>query len=88
MYPLLLHFMPLAGTVLNSGKVDPGLQQMVASVASNAAGCRDGQAHTSHSIVQRGISAEKMARAFEFDESELFNDTERASTRRYALLCL
>ncbi|MFT6519249.1 MAG: hypothetical protein ACJATP_002926 [Candidatus Azotimanducaceae bacterium] len=38
---------------------------MVASVASNAAGCRDGQAHTSHSIVQRGISAEKMARAFE-----------------------
>jgi hypothetical protein len=29
---------------------------MVASVASNAAGCRDGRAHASHSTVQRGIS--------------------------------
>jgi uncharacterized peroxidase-related enzyme len=78
---LLQHFMPLAGTVLNSGNVDLGLKQMVAYVASNAAGCRYCQAHTSHNAVERGVSAEKMAHAFEFDQSDLFSDAERAALR-------
>jgi AhpD family alkylhydroperoxidase len=78
---LLQHFMALAGTVLNSGDVDPGLKQMVAYVTSHAAGCRYCQAHTSHSAVKRGISAEKMARTFEFDQSNLFSDSENAALR-------
>jgi len=78
---LLQHFMALAGTVLNSGEVDPGLKQMVAYVSSNAAGCRYCQAHTSHNAVKRGVSAEKMARAFEFDQCDLFSDAEKAALR-------
>ena len=77
--------MPPAGTLLNSGKVNPGLKQMVAYVTSNAAGCRYCQAQTSNSVLKPGISAEKMARALEFDQSDLFSDAERASTRRYVL---
>jgi len=68
---LLSHFSALAGTVLNTGEVDPGLKQLVAYIASNAAGCRYCQAHTSHNAVKRGVSAEKMRKAFEFDQSEL-----------------
>jgi AhpD family alkylhydroperoxidase len=76
---LLQHFMALAGTVLNSGEVDPGLKQMVAYVTSNAAGCRYCQTHTSHNAVKRGVSAEKMAHAFEFDQSDLFSAAERVA---------
>ena len=78
---LLQHYMALAGTVLNAGAVDPGVKQMIAYVTSNAAGCRYCQAHTSHSAVMRGVGTEKMARAFEFDQNDLFSDPERAALR-------
>ncbi len=78
---LLSQFTALASTVLNTGQVDPGLKQLVAYVTSNAAGCRYCQAHTSHNAVKRGISREKMSKAFEFDQSDLFSVAERAALR-------
>jgi len=78
---LLQSFAGLGGTVLGGGEVDAGLKQLVALVASNAAGCRYCQAHTSHSAERRGVSDEKIRAAFEYETSELFSDAERAALR-------
>lgn len=50
---LLQSFAGMAGAVLNSGELDPGLKQLIAFVSSNAAGCRYCQAHTSHNDTER-----------------------------------
>ena len=78
---LVQTFTPLAATVLNGGVVDSGLKQLLAHVASSAAGCRYCQAHTAHNATRRGVSAEKVAAAFEFERSTLFSAAERAALR-------
>jgi len=78
---LVQSFGALGATVLGSGEVDAGLKQLVAFVVSNAAGCRYCQAHTSATAERRGVSAEKIAAAFEFETSGEFSNAERAALR-------
>lgn len=78
---LLQAFAGLGGTVLAGGELDAELKQLIAFVASNAAGCRYCQAHTSHSAVRAGASEEKVQAAFEFESSDLFSEAERAALR-------
>ncbi len=74
-------FAALNAAVMNPGLVPQGLKQMVAAVASAAAGCRYCQAHTSHVAEMRGVSAEKMSQLWSFESSPLFDDAERAALR-------
>lgn len=75
-------FTKLNGVVMGPGQVDEGLKRMIASVVSNAAGCRYCQAHTTHSAEDRaGVPAEKIAALFEFEQSDLFDEAERAALR-------
>lgn len=76
---LLQHFSGLAGTVLGSGEVDPGLKQLLAYAVSLTAGCRYCQAHTSHNATHRGVSEEKLNAMPYYDSSDLFSDAERAA---------
>ncbi|MBW2498771.1 MAG: carboxymuconolactone decarboxylase family protein [Deltaproteobacteria bacterium] len=78
---LLRAFAGLTSQVVLEGAVSRQLKQLVAFVASNAAGCRYCQAHTSHSAHAIGISEEKIAAALEFETSDLFDDRERAALR-------
>jgi len=78
---LLRAFAGLSGTVLAGGTLDRALVQLIAYVASRAAGCSYCQAHTSHSAHRAGASREKIAAAFEYDTSPLFDDAERAALR-------
>jgi uncharacterized peroxidase-related enzyme len=78
---ILEAFMLLAGTVNGPGTVDPGLKQLVAYVASNAAGCRYCQAHTSTHAAHAGVEVEKIDHAFEFETCPVFSDAERAALR-------
>ena len=83
---LLRAFAGMSGAVLGGGSVAPELKQLVAFVASSAAGCRYCQAHTSHAAERRGVEAEKIEAAFQFDsddneKSDLFSDAERAALR-------
>jgi len=78
---LLQTFAAMAGTVLGPGEIDRGLKQLIAFVASNAAGCRYCQAHTSHSAARGGVAEKKVAAAFEFETCDLFDDAERAALR-------
>lgn len=78
---ILQAFMMLAGAINGPGTVDPGLKQLVAYVASNAAGCRYCQAHTSTHAAHAGVAAEKIEHAFEFEGHPVFSDAERAALR-------
>lgn len=78
---LLQAFAGIGGTVLAGGELEAELKQLIAFVASNAAGCRYCQAHTSHSAKRAGASDEKIQAAFEFESSDLFSDAERAALR-------
>jgi len=78
---LLRSFQSLAGTILMNGLISPELTQMVAQVASTAAGCRYCQAHTGHSAERLGVSEEKLADLWSFETSDHFDAAERAALR-------
>lgn len=78
---LLQAFSGLVGTISAGTTLPRELKQLVAFVSSNAAGCRYCQAHTSHGASKLGISTEKIEHAFEFEDSALFSDAERAALR-------
>ncbi|MEL6675440.1 MAG: carboxymuconolactone decarboxylase family protein [Bacteroidota bacterium] len=57
------------------------LKDLVAHVSSNAAGCRYCQAHTAHTAHRNGVSVEKLQQVWEFEQSELFTEAEKAALR-------
>ncbi len=64
----------------NSHLEVPGyLKDLIANVASNAAGCRYCQAHTAHAAHKNGVSIEKIQKVWEFQTSDLFSKEERAA---------
>lgn len=72
-------FSALGGAVFGNARVPLALNQMVAQVASSAAGCRYCQAHTAHTAKNLGVPEEKLADLWIFDRSEHFDDAERAA---------
>lgn len=78
---ILKGFGELSFAVLGPGKIEPGLKQLIAHIASTAAGCRYCQAHTASSAARSGVEADKVAVAWEFETNELFTEAERAALR-------
>lgn len=78
---LMEAFAHLAGTINGIGAIDRGLGQLVANVASHAAGCRYCQAHTAAHANRAGVDADKVAGVWEFETSELFSEAERVALR-------
>lgn len=78
---LLEGFQALAFAVLGNPMIPGPLAQMVAQVASTAAGCRYCQAHTGHSAERLGVPPEKLADLWTFESSAHFDDAERAALR-------
>ncbi len=78
---LLDSFARLAAAVQVGVGVDRALLQLVAHVASTAAGCRYCQAHTASAAVRAGAADDKVAAVWEFERSSLFTDAERAALR-------
>ena len=74
-------FAGFAGAVSNLGLIDRGLAQLVANVTSHSAGCRYCQAHTGAHAAAAGVDAAKVAKVWEFETSDLFDDAERAALR-------
>jgi len=57
------------------------LKDLIANVASNAAGCRYCQAHTAHTAHKNGVEIEKLQKIWEFQTSDLFSEKERVALR-------
>jgi len=78
---LLDAFAALVGAVYAPGKVDAGLKRLIGLITSTAAGCKYCAGHTAHTSRKQGVSAEKLAAVWEFEQSELFSEPERAALR-------
>ena len=78
---LLRSFVALAATIQREADLDPELVQLVAHVASTAAGCRYCQAHTAVNASRRGGIDGRVPAVWEFETSDLFTESERAALR-------
>ena len=77
---ILNGFLALSAAILGpEAKLDAGLRQMIAHIASAAAGCSYCQAHTAHGAAHRGVSEEKIDALWSYETSALFSDAERAA---------
>jgi uncharacterized peroxidase-related enzyme len=77
---LLRAFASLAHAA-RAGTVSPALKELVALVASTAAGCRYCQAHTASNATRAGAEAERIANVWSYETSDLFSEAERAALR-------
>jgi hypothetical protein len=57
------------------------MKVLMSHIASSAYGCRFCEAHTAHTGVKRGVADERIEKVWEFESSELFDDSERAALR-------
>lgn len=63
------------------GTVDPALRWMVAHVTSLANGCSYCSAHTFKNGADNGVPQDKLEALWQFEESPLFSEAERAALR-------
>ena len=80
---ILRAFARLAREVIGvPGKLPMPLKRMVAYMASRSAGCQYCSAHTAQSAAAvDGVSPEKIAAIWNYEESAIFDDAERAALR-------
>ena len=77
---ILRGFLALMGAIIGpDALLDPGLRQMIAHIASSAAGCRYCQAHTAHGAGHAGVPQEKIEALWSYGDSPLFTEAERAA---------
>lgn len=74
-------FLAMGNAAMANGLLPPGLPHMISHVTSYGAGCRYCQAHTAHTVERNGLPAEKVAELWNFENSDLFDDAERAALR-------
>ena len=77
---ILRGFLALSAPILGpDAKLEPGLRQMIAYIASASAGCNYCQAHTAHGAHERGVAEEKIENLWSYETSPLFDEKERAA---------
>lgn len=76
---MLISFFTLAKAIYEDGLVDQGLKRMVGHISSLSAGCQYCSAHTAFSAEKHGVSNEKMKAIWEFQNSLLFTEKEKAA---------
>jgi len=74
-------FSNLAVTVMGMGLIEPGLGQLIAHVASTAAGCRYCQAHTAVHAAHLGVGVDVISAVWQFETDNRFDDRQRAALR-------
>jgi len=71
----------LVGAVYGPGKIDPGLKRLIGEATSKAAGCFYCSAHAANGALDHGVAKEKITAVWEFEQSNLFTEAERAAIR-------
>ncbi|MEO1136443.1 MAG: carboxymuconolactone decarboxylase family protein [Pseudomonadota bacterium] len=78
---LLSAISTLVSAVYGPGKVHPGLKRLIGEAASRAAGCFYCSAHAAAGAHNAGVDAERITAVWNFEESNLFSDAEKAAIR-------
>ncbi|QUL36956.1 carboxymuconolactone decarboxylase family protein [Erythrobacter sp. JK5] len=76
---LLDAFRGLVSVIYGQSRLDNGFKRLIGHAASLAAGCRYCQAHTGHGAIEQGIDPAKLEALYDFENSELISDAERAA---------
>jgi uncharacterized peroxidase-related enzyme len=76
---ILKAYTKLNNAVMYEGTVDGQLKMLLTLVRSVASGCRYCQSHMSNLSTRFGASDEKIQALWNFEESDLFTDAERAA---------
>ena len=77
---ILRGFLALSAAVLGpNAALAPALRQMIAHVASAAAGCNYCRAHTAHGAHEHGVADEKIAALWSYQTDPQFSEAERAA---------
>jgi uncharacterized peroxidase-related enzyme len=79
--PEILRALVALAHAARQGTVSRELKELVALIASTAAGCRYCQAHTASNATRVGAEADKIAQVWSYSKSDLFTDAERAALR-------
>jgi uncharacterized peroxidase-related enzyme len=79
--PEILRAVSSLAQAARTGTVSRELKELVALVASTAAGCRYCQAHTASNATRIGAEAARIANVWRYETSELFGPAERAALR-------
>ena len=75
-------FQGFFASIMREGDVDPGLKQLIAHIVSRSAGCAYCQAHTGHfAHTLAGVAVDKIEAVWEFEQSPLYDEAERAALR-------
>ena len=78
---LVRAFASLSREVFIGAELDRELLNLIAHMASTAAGCSYCQAHTASKIADGGEVSVKLQKIWDFEESDLFSDAERSAFR-------
>lgn len=76
---LLQAMLPVVGVIFSEGAVSMDLKRLVATIASSAAGCQYCVAHNALGLEYDGVSPDKQAAIWEFDDHAAFTAAERAA---------
>lgn len=71
----------LVRAVYAPGGVDPGLKRLIGLITSAAAGCQYCMGHTAFTSQRHGIDKGKLEAVWEFEQSPLFRESEKAALR-------
>jgi uncharacterized peroxidase-related enzyme len=71
----------LVRAIYAPGKVDDGLKRLIGLLVSSAAGCTYCMGHTALTSQRYGVDEAKVAAAWEFETSDMFDDAEKAALR-------
>ena len=74
-------YLEFSAALAGCTSVSTELKTLMSHLASSAYGCRFCEAHTAHTGVRRGVDAERIERVWEFEDSALFSEAERAALR-------
>lgn len=71
----------LTQVAYGDGQISSALKRLVAVMASSAAGCTYCEAHTTHGAVELGVDEAQLAAIWSYEDSDLFDEAERAALR-------
>ena len=78
--PEIAHgFAAMCAAIYAPGQVDSALKRLIGYIASTAAGCKYCQSHSAHGVLSKGVDAEKLNAAWDYQNSDLFSKAERAA---------
>ena len=78
---LMAAFAGLVREVYAPGAISDALKRLIGIVTSVASGCEYCTGHTVFASRRHGVDDEKLAAVWEFEQSELFSDAEKAALR-------